>query len=220
MVMQIEASWQHALQAELTQPYFVTLTARIHQTRQTTVVYPPPHLVYNALNLCPLPTVRVVILGQDPYHREGQAHGLAFSVPDGITLPPSLRNIYREIETDIGTQTTSSGNLTRWAKQGVLLLNTTLTVSAGSPASHADWGWGHFTDAVIRIVSDQRSHVVFLLWGTHAQSKEHLIDHTKHLVLTAPHPSPLSAYRGFFGSRHFSQTNAYLASHQLTPILW
>lgn len=218
--MQIESSWRAVLTSEYSKSYFKTLTTRLNCAYQAQNIYPPYQLIFNTFNQCPIDKVKVVILGQDPYHREGQAHGLAFSVPDGITLPPSLRNIYREIETDIGTQTTSSGNLTRWAKQGVLLLNTTLTVSAGSPASHADWGWGHFTDAVIRIVSDQRSHVVFLLWGTHAQSKEHLIDHTKHLVLTAPHPSPLSAYRGFFGSRHFSQTNAYLASHQMTPILW
>jgi uracil-DNA glycosylase len=183
-------------------------------------VYPTEENIFAALNLCPLGKVKVVILGQDPYHGPDQAHGLAFSVPDDIAIPPSLQNIYKEIATDIGIPIPLSGNLTKWAEQGVLLLNSTLTVAAGKPLSHAKYGWEQFTDAVITLVSEKHDNVVFLLWGSFAVSKRPLIDEGKHLVLTAPHPSPLSAYRGFFGCRHFSQCNDYLLAHHKQPIRW
>ena len=218
--VRIEASWQSALQGAFTQPYWHTLTTRVKAAYQSNIIYPPPRLIFNALNQCPLPTVRVVILGQDPYHGPGQSHGLAFSVPTGIPIPPSLHNIYKEITADVGAPAATDGDLTRWTKQGVLLLNTTLTVAAGAPGSHANWGWERFTDTIIETISREREHVVFLLWGRHAQAKESLIDTEQHLILKAPHPSPLSAHRGFFGCRHFSKTNAYLAEHNFTPIMW
>lgn len=220
MTVQIEKTWDTALARELQKPYFRQLGTRVQKAYQNSTVYPAYIDIFAALSHCPLPTVKVVILGQDPYHGPGQAHGLAFSVPNGIDIPPSLRNIYKEIVSDIGVSTPDSGNLIRWADQGVLLLNTTLTVEAGKPASHSIWGWGTFTDRVIQTISQEREHVVFLLWGAHALSKRPLIDEQKHLVVTAPHPSPLSAYRGFFGCKHFSQTNNYLMTQRETPIIW
>mgnify|MGYP002739589154 CR=1 FL=1 len=176
--------------------------------------------MFNAFNLCPFDKVKVVIIGQDPYHGEGQAHGLSFSVNDGVPFPPSLQNIFKEINNDLGTPIPTSGNLTRWAEQGVLLLNATLTVRAHQAASHQRQGWETFTDAVIRTLSARREGIVFLLWGAYAGRKAALIDRARHCILTAPHPSPLSAYRGFFGSRPFSQANAYLAARGETPIQW
>ena len=220
MTVQIEKTWDTALARELQKPYFRQLGTRVQKAYQNSTAYPAYIDIFAALSHCPLPTVKVVILGQDPYHGPGQAHGLAFSVPNGIDIPPSLRNIYKEIVSDIGVSTPDSGNLIRWADQGVLLLNTTLTVEAGKPASHSSWGWGTFTDRVIQTISQEREHVVFLLWGAHALSKRPLIDEQKHLVVTAPHPSPLSAYRGFFGCKHFSQTNNYLMTQRETPIIW
>ena len=216
----IDASWKAALAQEFTAPYFSTLTTRVREAYRTSTVYPSPPHIFHALECCPLPQVQVVILGQDPYHGPGQAHGLAFSVPDGVAVPPSLRNIYKEIKADMGTPVPESGNLERWAAQGVLLLNATLTVPAGTAGGHQGWGWEQFTDAIITTVSRERDHVVFLLWGRYARNKRTLIDPARHLVLEAPHPSPLSAHQGFFGCRHFSQTNAYLAAHGGTPITW
>lgn len=213
-------SWQALYQIESAKPYFISLKAQVENAYRDSVVYPPITHIFQALDHCPLETVRVVILGQDPYHGDGQAHGLAFSVPDGVTLPPSLKNIFKEIKADIGTPPPRSGDLTRWAEQGVLLLNTTLTVAADAPASHADWGWEQFTDAIIEAISNEREHIVFLLWGKHAQAKASLIDERKHLILTASHPSPLSAHRGFLGCRHFSLTNQYLRQHGTAPIMW
>ena len=177
-------------------------------------------MVFNAFELCPFDSVKVVILGQDPYHGVNQAHGLAFSVQDSITIPPSLKNIYKELEKDLGTPISKSGNLERWAKQGVLLLNTTLTVESGKAGSHQGWGWETFTDAVIQKISDTKENIVFLLWGKYAQEKGKIIDAGKHLVLTAAHPSPLSAYNGFFGCQHFSKTNIYLRKQNINEIIW
>lgn len=216
----IEPSWQQALSAEFAAPYFATLRETVRAAYLAGPVYPPPKLVFNAFALCPLPNVRVVILGQDPYHGPGQAHGLSFSVPDGVKTPPSLQNIYKELASDLGVSPRPSGNLEAWATQGVLLLNATLTVLPGQPGSHQGLGWETFTDAVIRKVSDERSHVVFILWGKYAQAKRSLIDDTKHLIIESPHPSPFSAHTGFFGSRPFSRTNEYLTKHGLPPIDW
>lgn len=220
MTVNLESSWKLALTAEFEKPYWVHLTHQVKEAYLHKTIYPHPKNVFAALSLCPLSNVRVVILGQDPYHGPGQAHGLAFSVADGVAIPPSLRNIYKEIVSDIGIIPPSSGDLTRWATQGVLLLNATLTVQAGIAGSHQGWGWEQFTDAVIESISHEREHVVFLLWGAYAQSKRPLIDEAKHLVLNAPHPSPLSAHRGFLGCKHFSQTNAYLIAHDTNPITW
>ncbi len=220
MVPILESSWKNIIQPELEKEYGRNLALFIHKAYTFTVVYPPLPTIFNAFTLCPFSQVRVVILGQDPYHGEGQAHGLAFSVPDDIPIPPSLRNIYKEIYSDIGVTPPPSGNLQRLATQGVLLLNSTLTVEAGKAGSHQGKGWEQFTDAVIEKISSEKSHVVFLLWGAYAQSKQHLIDESNHLVLCAPHPSPLSAYRGFLGCKHFSQTNTYLQKHGHTPIAW
>ncbi len=220
MNVEIEPSWRAALADEFQKPYFTTLAERIREEYQTHTVYPKPENVFNAFSHTPLPQVRVVILGQDPYHGPRQAHGLAFSVPDSIPLPPSLQNIYKEIRSDLAIATPNSGDLTRWADQGVFLLNATLTVRAGEAGSHQGLGWETFTDRVIEETSRLPDGVVYLLWGAYAQKKQALIDTTKHLVLTAPHPSPLSAHRGFLGCRHFSQTNAYLTRHGHAPIAW
>ncbi len=206
--------------SEFNQPYFINLITKINYSYIKGSVLPEEENIFNAFNLCPLTKVKVVILGQDPYHGEGQAHGLAFSVPNGIKIPPSLRNIYKELESDLGIAPRTSGNLESWAKQGVLLLNATLTVLPNTPGSHQGLGWEEFTDSIIKQISTEKSHVVFLLWGKYAQAKASLIDAEKHLVLTAPHPSPFSAYTGFFGSKHFSQTNEYLKNHTYTPIDW
>lgn len=220
MTVQIESSWKTVLNDEFEQEYFQRLSKQVRTEYLHTVVYPPPTLVFNAFTHCPFDRVKVVILGQDPYHGPGQAMGLSFSVPDGVQVPPSLQNIYKEIYSDLGLAVPKSGNLERWANQGVLLLNATLTVGAGVAGSHHGLGWEQFTDAVIRKISDKKEHVVFMLWGSYAQSKQILIDGTKHLILVAPHPSPLSAHRGFLGCRHFSQTNRYLINQNLKPISW
>ena len=215
-----EPTWKKALEAEFDSPYFEALSEKITQSYLTSTVFPSSEQVFHALELCPFDSVRVVILGQDPYHGAGQAHGLAFSVPDGIRPPPSLKNIYKEIVSDVGVDIPTSGNLEHWAKQGVLLLNTTLTVENGKAGSHQGWGWETFSDAIIKTISNKKEHVVFLLWGKYAQAKVPLIDDIKHLILTAPHPSPFSAHSGFFGSKHFSKTNDYLKRNRKDPIIW
>lgn len=220
MNVQIEESWKEKLADEFEKPYFKELTEFVRQEYKTQVCYPPGKLIFNAFNLCPFDRVKVVIIGQDPYHGPGQAHGLCFSVNDGIPFPPSLQNIFKEIQADLGKDIPASGNLTRWAEQGVLLLNATLTVRAHQAASHQGHGWEEFTDAVIRKLSQERDHLVFILWGSYAQKKGAVIDRERHLVLTSAHPSPLSAYHGFFGNKHFSLANAYLEQYGKTPINW
>lgn len=220
MEVKIEKSWKEALANEFAAPYFSTLSENIRKEYLSTIVYPPPAEIFAAFNQTPLPDVRVVILGQDPYHGTKQANGLAFSVHDDCPIPPSLKNIYKEIESDIGTPIPSSGNLERWAKQGVLLLNSTLTVRVSEAGAHQGLGWETFTDAVIHKISQERQHVVFMLWGSYAAKKGAGIDTKKHLVLKCAHPSPLSAYRGFFGCKHFSKANEYLASHGMPTISW
>jgi uracil-DNA glycosylase len=220
MTVQIEETWREVLKDEFEQEYFKKLSLLVRNAYINGVVFPPPKLVFNAFSQCPFNEVKVVILGQDPYHGLHQAHGLAFSVQDGVTIPPSLQNIYKEIETDLGIPIVKSGNLERWAKQGVLLLNATLTVEAGKAGSHQGLGWERFTDAVIKKISEEKENIVFLLWGKYAQEKGAVIDGDKHLVLTAPHPSPFSVHSGFFGCRHFSKTNLYLKKHNLDEILW
>ena len=220
MDVQIEESWKPLLQPEFDKDYFRTLTDFVRQEYRTQTIYPAGRLIFNAFNLCPFSQVKVVIIGQDPYHGPGQAHGLCFSVNDGIPFPPSLVNIFKEIKNDIGTEPPATGNLTRWARQGVLLLNATLTVRAHQAGSHQGHGWETFTDSVIRLLADRKEHLVFILWGAYAQRKGAFIDRSKHLVLTSAHPSPLSAYNGFFGNRHFSKTNEYLKAHGMTEIVW
>ena len=220
MAVQIEESWKGHLSGEFEKPYFTQLAEAVRKEYQTTTCYPPGKLIFNAFNLCPFDKVKVVIIGQDPYHEPGQAHGLSFSVQDGIQFPPSLQNIFKEIQADLGTPIPISGNLTRWAEQGVLLLNATLTVRAHQANSHSALGWQKFTDAAIQALAQRRTGIVFMLWGSFAISKAQYIDRSRHYVLTAPHPSPLSAYRGFFGCRHFSQCNALLQQQGLAPIDW
>lgn len=220
MNVRIEESWKQRLQTEFDQSYFEQLTRFVHQEYATHTVYPPGKQIFAAFDSCPFEQVKVVILGQDPYHEPRQAHGLCFSVNDGIPFPPSLQNIFKEIESDLGIPVPASGDLTRWAQQGVLLLNATLTVRAHQAASHQGKGWETFTDAVIHKLAEEREHLVFILWGSYAQRKGEFIDSRRHLVLKSPHPSPLSAHRGFFGNHHFSQANRYLASHGITPIQW
>ena len=220
MDVKIEKTWKDALSGEFEKPYFAQLVRFLHQEKAAgKVIYPPGGAIFRAFDLTPLPEVKVVILGQDPYHGPGQAMGLCFSVPDGVPAPPSLVNIFKEIENDLGIRMSGSPDLEKWARQGVLLLNTVLTVQAGAPTSHSRIGWQEFTDAVIRTVSDKCSGVVFLLWGRYAQTKAELIDHNKHTVLMAAHPSPL-ARGAFFGCRHFSKTNEILRSEGLAPIDW
>lgn len=218
--VKIEPGWKAHLEAEFSKPYFESLANFVKNEYQTQTVYPKGSELFNAFHFCPFNEVKVVILGQDPYHGPGQAHGLCFSVCDGVPFPPSLRNIFKEIQQDMGVPIPLSGNLTRWAKQGVLLLNATLTVRAHLAGSHQKKGWETFTDQVIRTVSEQHQHVVFLLWGAYAQKKVELIDAEKHLVLQSVHPSPLSASRGFFGNHHFSKANEYLQQYGKTPIVW
>ena len=220
MQVKIEPSWQEVLQEEFDKPYFETLTQFVHSEYRTNTCFPPGRLIFNAFNLCPYPDVKVVILGQDPYHDFGQAEGLCFSVADGVAFPPSLQNIFKEIQDDIHIPIPQSGSLRRWATQGVLLLNATLTVRAHTAGSHQGHGWEVFTDAVIQRLAKDREGLVFMLWGSYAQKKAAFIDRSRHLVLTAVHPSPLSAYRGFFGCHHFSQANDYLQQHGKTPINW
>lgn len=218
--VQIEASWLEKLQTEFDKPYFEQLIQFVKDEYAKGVCYPPGKLIFNAFNLCPFSQLKVVLIGQDPYHEPGQAHGLCFSVNDGVPFPPSLRNIFEEIRTDLGVPVPQSGNLTRWAQQGVLLLNATLTVRAHQAASHQQHGWEEFTDAVISTINAEKEHVVFILWGSYAQSKARLIDASKHCILRSAHPSPLSAYRGFFGNHHFSLCNQYLQQNGLSPINW
>lgn len=220
MNVQIEESWKEVLSPEFKKDYFIRLTDFVRQEYQTTTVYPPGKLIFNAFNLCPYPKVKVVIIGQDPYHGPGQAHGLCFSVNDGVPFPPSLQNIFKEIQSDLGSPIPETGNLTRWAGQGVLMLNATLTVRAHQAGSHQRRGWEEFTDAAIRALAENREHLVFILWGAYAQKKGAFISRDRHLVLTSVHPSPLSAYHGFFGNKHFSRANAYLEAHGETPIVW
>lgn len=216
----IPASWQAILEPEFEKPYFATLEAFLEAERSAHQVFPPPADVFHALELNAPTDVRVLIVGQDPYHDDGQAHGLAFSVKSGIRLPPSLMNIYRELETDLGVPRSKSGNLEAWAKQGVLLLNTSLTVRAHEAASHKNKGWEKLTDAIIQAVSSQANPVVFVLWGAHAQKKLSLVDGTRHTVIQSVHPSPLSAHNGFFGSKPFSKVNAALTEAGQMPIDW
>lgn len=220
MQVKIAPSWGEKLQSEFDAPYFSQLTQFVRKEYTTGPCYPPGNQIFNAFNLCPFDKVKVVILGQDPYHEEGQAEGLCFSVADGVQWPPSLQNIFKEIEGDLHRPTPATGSLRRWAEQGVLLLNSTLTVRAHQAASHAGQGWETFTDAVVRLLSDERENLVFLLWGSYAQHKGAIVDRQRHLVLTSAHPSPLSAYRGFFGNHHFSLCNDYLIQHNITPINW
>ena len=220
MNVKIEPSWGQVLAPEFEKDYFIRLTDFVRREYHQTIVYPPGRLIFNAFNLCPYDKVKVVIIGQDPYHGPGQAHGLCFSVNDGVPFPPSLQNIFKEISDDTGAPIPTSGNLTRWAEQGVLLLNATLTVRAGSAGSHQRQGWEEFTDAAIRALAEGRQHLVFILWGSYAQKKGAFIDTTRHLVLRSVHPSPLSAYHGFFGNHHFSLANHYLVQHGQTPIRW
>ena len=221
MEVRIDDSWQRVLQTEFDKPYFAELVGFVRSEYKAGTVYPPARLIFNAFDSCPFDNLSVVIIGQHPYHGVALAHGLSFSLNDGIPPPPSLINIYREISDDLHITPYSSGNLVRWAKQGVMLLNATLTVRASSPGSHQNRGWEQFTDAVIRTVSEQRTNVVFLLWGNYARQKGAKIDRAKHLVLESGHPSPMSANKGYwFGNRHFSQTNSYLISKGLQPIDW
>jgi uracil-DNA glycosylase len=217
---QIEESWKTALEDEFNATYFAGLKNFLIEEKKQHTVFPPGSFIFNAFNQTPLSRVRVVILGQDPYHGPGQAHGLSFSVPQGIAPPPSLKNIFKEIKEDTGNPLPTNGDLTRWARQGVLLLNATLTVRARTPGSHQGKGWETFTDAAITTISKTQDHVVFLLWGRYAKNKAHLIDPSKHLILQAAHPSPYSADKGFFGCRHFSKTNEWLESHAINTIDW
>lgn len=220
MDVKIEPSWKMHLKEEFEKDYFVRLTNFVRMEYAQTTIYPPGKLIFNAFDLCPFDKVKVVIIGQDPYHGPGQAHGLCFSVNDGVPFPPSLVNIFKEIQNDLGTPLPATGNLTRWAEQGVLMLNATLTVRAHQAGSHQRHGWEEFTDAAIRRLAEEREGLVFILWGAYAQKKGAFIDRNKHLVLASAHPSPLSAYNGFFGNRHFSRTNEYLVAHGKTPIVW
>jgi uracil-DNA glycosylase len=219
--MHIHKSWcQHVPMIQA--GYHERLLTAIDRRRVNTTIYPPSHRTFYALNVTPFEQVKVVIVGQDPYHGPGQANGLAFSVPEGVQAPPSLRNIFKELNDDIykGKELSFSTDLTRWAIQGVLLLNASLTVEAGKAGSHRDTGWQQLTNQILETLSEKRSHLVFLLWGRHAQEKKHLLDTTRHCILEAPHPSPLSAYRGFLGCNHFSKSNRYLVEHQQEPIVW
>ncbi len=217
---EIEESWGEALKDEFLSPYFNELKMFLNEDRKTYTIYPKGSQIFSAFNHTPLPSVKAVILGQDPYHGTGQAHGLSFSVAERVPLPPSLKNIYKELSDDLGIMPPTLGNLENWAKQGVLLLNATLTVRKGEPGSHQGKGWEIFTDQVIRKISDLRAGIVFLLWGKFAQNKIDLIDTNKHFILTAPHPSPFSVHRGFYGCKHFSKANKILLENGLEPINW
>ncbi|MBI1957340.1 MAG: uracil-DNA glycosylase [Candidatus Niyogibacteria bacterium] len=218
--VKIEASWKQALREEFGKPYFEALTRFVRAEYEKRAVYPPPKDIFRAFDLCPFDQVKVVILGQDPYHGRGQANGLCFAVGEHVPIPPSLQNIFKEIRSDLGIEPQQNGDLARWAKQGVLLLNATLTVRANTAGSHQHKGWEEFTDAAIQKLSHERDHIVFMLWGNYAKNKGAVIDRTKHLVLEAAHPSPFSADSGFFGCKHFSKANAYLKKHGLGEINW
>lgn len=219
--VQMETSWKAHLQGEFEKSYFEQLTTAVRQEYTQGVCYPPGREIFNAFNLCPFDQVKVVIIGQDPYHEPGQAHGLSFSVQDGVQFPPSLQNIFKEIQNDLGTAIPPTGNLTRWAEQGVLLLNATLTVRAHQANSHSALGWQKFTDAAIQALANEREHLVYMLWGGYARSKSYMIDKHKNLVLESVHPSPLSANRGgWFGLHQFSRCNEYLKQNGIDPIVW
>lgn len=220
MNVTIEESWKRVLNSEFEKEYFKTLRDFIHSEYRNKTIYPPAKQIFNAFDSCPFESVKVVILGQDPYHEPSQAHGLSFSVLPPCPPPPSLVNIYKEIRSDVGDLVSANGDLTAWSRQGVLLLNATLTVEAHKAGSHQNKGWETFTDSAIKALAENREHLVFMLWGSYAQRKGAFIDRSRHLVLQAPHPSPLSAYRGFFGCKHFSSANAYLISQGLSPIVW
>lgn len=220
MNVRIEESWRQVLQPEFDKPYFELLTDFVRQSYRTHLCFPPATQIFRAFDICPFDCVRVVIIGQDPYHEPGQAQGLCFSVSEGVQIPPSLENIYKELNRDLGKPIPTSGDLTRWAEQGVLLLNATLTVEAHRAGSHQNKGWEELTDAAISALNARRNNLVFMLWGSYAQRKGQYIDRKRHLVLTAPHPSPLSAYRGFIGCGHFSAANRYLQEHGEKPIEW
>jgi len=221
MDVKIEPGWKEILKQEFTKDYFLQIVHFLKTEKAAgKTIYPPGQLIFNAFNTTPFDHVKVVILGQDPYHGPGQAHGLSFSVPAGIPPPPSLMNIFKELKTDIGLNMPAHGNLTSWAQQGVLLLNASLTVRANEPMSHSKIGWAEFTDTVISKISSQKKNVVFILWGKFAQEKQALVDETRHALLKAAHPSPFSADKGFFGCRHFSKTNEYLTSNGMDPIDW
>ena len=220
MNVKIEESWKSRLKDEFDKPYFKSLTDFVREEYAQKRVFPPAKLIFNAFDQCPFDDVKVVIVGQDPYHEPGQAHGLCFSVNDGVQIPPSLVNIYKEIQNDLGTPPPTSGNLERWSRQGVLLLNATLTVRAHQAGSHQHKGWEEFTDSAIYHLANERQNLVFILWGAYAQRKGENIDANRHLVLKSPHPSPLSAHRGFFGNKHFSKTNDYLRAHGISSINW
>lgn len=220
MPVNIEPSWKERLKDEFSAPYFCELSAFVKEEYARTPVYPHPKHIFRAFDLCPFEKVKVVILGQDPYHNQGQANGLSFAVGEGVALPPSLQNIYKEIESDLGKKIEWRGDLGRWARQGVLLLNATLTVRRGAPGSHQGRGWERFSDAAIRALSEEREHLVFLLWGRYAKEKGSVIDSSKHCVLNAAHPSPFSADKGFFGCKHFSKANEYLRAQGEEPIVW
>ena len=220
--IQLPESWLKHLKEEFNKPYMVKLKEKLQNLKKNKIIfYPPGSLIFNSFNLTPLEKIKVVILGQDPYHGPGQAHGLCFSVPEGVRPPPSLLNIYKELESDLDKKVNiQNGNLEAWANQGVFLLNTTLTVEKSKPLSHQDLGWSEFTDTVISLINKELKNIVFILWGSHAQTKKNLIDINKHHILTSPHPSPLSAHRGFFGSKPFSKTNDFLESKQIDKIDW
>jgi uracil-DNA glycosylase len=221
MDVKIESSWKKVLAPLFEEPYFSQISAHLKTEKAlNSIIYPKGSLIFNAFEQTPFDKVQVVILGQDPYHNPGQAMGLSFSVPDGVKIPPSLVNIYKELNKDIGMPIPTTGNLTKWAQQGVLLLNAVLTVRANEPASHGKIGWMDFTNDIIKIISDQKRNIVFLLWGNFAQQKQMYIDATKHKILKAAHPSPLSAHNGFWGCKHFSSTNIYLAEQGKNPIDW
>ena len=220
MDVNIEGSWKQRLNEEFQKEYFLGLTSFVRDEYRTKTIYPPGSLIFNAFNLCPFDKVKAVIIGQDPYHGPGQAHGLCFSVREGIEFPPSLLNIFKEIDKDLGIVKPLTGNLERWASQGVLLLNATLTVRAHQAGSHQRKGWEEFTDAAIKVLNLEKKNLVFFLWGAYAQKKGETIDETKHLILKSVHPSPLSASRGFFGNKHFSKCNEYLEKNGISPIKW
>lgn len=220
MNVKLEESWKKRLENEFSQQYFINLASFVKKEKLSYIIYPPGPMIFAALDACSFENTKVVILGQDPYHGLNQAHGLCFSVQEGIEVPPSLQNIYKEIQRDLGINPPKSGNLSKWANQGVLLLNATLTVRANQAGSHQKQGWERFTDSIIKRISDEKENVVFLLWGNYARSKAKLINSAKHLILESSHPSPLSVYRGFLGCGHFSKTNLYLQQNKLTPINW
>lgn len=220
MEVKIEPQWKAVLESEFHKPYFEQLVSFVKSEYHTQTIYPPGNRIFQAFEFTPFDAVKVVVIGQDPYHGPGQANGLSFSVNDDITLPPSLKNIYKELEDDLGIQNGTKGNLSKWAKQGVLLLNATLTVRAKTPGSHQNKGWETFTDAVIQKISEEKDNIVFILWGAYAQKKGACIDRNKHCVIESPHPSPFSVYRGFYGSKPFSKTNVYLENKGKEPIDW